>query len=73
MLEQFKVHDWNAEQEDNNVVVSFKIQGINKPAVFCQVFEAGKGVIESGGDFADYVSLLMNLVLLVRKGLKKSL
>jgi hypothetical protein len=73
----FKIHDWNAEmQEGEDIQVSFRLQGVNKPSIFVAIFQAGKRMIESaqggGSSFMDYFAPLMSLVTLVIDALKKS-
>ncbi|MEQ8167644.1 MAG: hypothetical protein ABRQ38_02020 [Candidatus Eremiobacterota bacterium] len=76
-----KIHDWNAELVTNDsgkeqeVEVSFKIKGVNKPGTFVSVFQSGKAIVESlqgGESFTDYMVPLMNIVFTVVNALKKS-
>jgi len=76
-----KVYNWNASLVADNsgkeqeVEVSFKIKGVNKPGTFVSVFQSGKAIVESlqsGEGFTDYMVPLMNIVFTVVNALKKS-
>jgi hypothetical protein len=75
-----KVYNWNAlpaadDSGNQEIEVSFRIQGVNNPNAFITAFQSGKGVIESiedGESFMDYMVPLTNLAFAVIKALKKS-
>jgi len=75
-----RLYNWNAELAEDEagneeVEVSFRIQGINKNNIFIAIFQTGKGVIENiqgNGTFADYMEPLTELIFLIMKSLKKS-
>lgn len=72
-----KIYEWNAElQENKEVQVSFKLQGINKPEVFVTAFQAGKAIIETlqggTGTFIDYFLPITTLASVIQRALKKA-
>jgi len=72
-----KVYDFNAEKNENNeAVVSFKIQGLNKVDLFVQAFQTGKSIIESiqsgNGTWLDYYLPLSSFLNVVISAVKKS-
>lgn len=76
-----KFYNWNAEivpdesGSDQEIEVSFRLQGVNRDSAFVHAFQSGKYLIEGlqgGGSFVDYMVPLMNLIMLVVSALKKS-
>lgn len=72
-----KVYNWNASLVENNEVeISLRFQGLNKPALFVQAFQTGKQIIEgiqSGtGTWLDYYLPLSSFLNVVISAVRKS-
>jgi hypothetical protein len=74
-LKKFKIHNWNCEMNED-VRISFDIQGIVNPKIFVTVFQTGKLAIEKlqggTGSYWDIFQPLMILVYTIQDALKKS-
>ena len=63
-----KFYEFNAKSiAENEVEISFHIQGINKQADFVNLFTTGKAVLEQPSmfnflGFSDYLQILFNFV-----------
>jgi len=73
-----KLYGWDAKLiENNEVEVSFKLQGINKPELFVAAFQTGKTIVDgmqggTGMAWYDYIMPISYFGILVQQSLKKA-